>query len=103
MKELRRRWGDSCREGNEEKARMAAKMPDHRLPKSMLFWLAPSMSPQVWSKEEVERRSAKEPEGYWSGMKRNGIKKQGSQKQGGRLCIGWVWRGVEKRSRSRLQ
>ena len=32
-----------------------------------------------------------------------GMKKQGSQEQGGRLCIGWVWRVVEKRSRSRHQ
>ena len=71
MKELRRRWGD------EELA--AEKVMKRRLewlghiarirPSAAqvnVVWLAPSTTPQVWSKEEVERRSAKEPEGYWN-------------------------------------
>ena len=98
MKELRRRWGDD----NEEKARWLGhivRIPDHRLPKSMLFGWLPQSRPRCGPRKRWRDIVRKKLE--W--MKRNGMEQQGSQEQGERLCIGWVWRVVEKRSCSMLQ
>ncbi len=96
MREVRRRWGDDdlaadkVKKGKLEWFGHVARMPDHRLPKSLLFgwlpWSCPRSGPRKrW--RDVIRKDLKEP----IFLRLSGIGKQGSPELGGGHCASMGW------------